>query len=114
MKLKTATIGLAAIATLATPALAEYPERTIELTIPAGAGGGTDTSARKLAILLEEALGTSIAILNVGGGRGLAIHAGQAGRLFPVRHMEQPADHRAAGPERGLCAGQLHPHRLDL
>lgn len=70
MKLKTATIGLAAIATLATPALAEYPERTIELTIPAGAGGGTDTSARKLAILLEEALGTSIAILNVGGGGG--------------------------------------------
>ncbi len=70
MKLKTAMIGLAATATLATPAFAEYPERTIELTIPAGAGGGTDTSARKLAILLEEALGTSIAILNVGGGGG--------------------------------------------
>jgi tripartite-type tricarboxylate transporter receptor subunit TctC len=50
--------------------MAEYPERTIELTIPAGAGGGTDTSARKLAILLEEMLGTSIAILNVGGGGG--------------------------------------------
>ncbi len=36
----------------------------------AGAGGGTDTSARKLALLLEEKLGTSIAILNVGGGGG--------------------------------------------
>ncbi|QMU60160.1 MAG: tripartite tricarboxylate transporter substrate binding protein [Boseongicola sp.] len=63
-------IGLTAVAALATPALAEYPERAIELTIPAGAGGGTDTSARKLAILLEEALGTSIAVLNVGGGGG--------------------------------------------
>ncbi|MHA7849272.1 tripartite tricarboxylate transporter substrate binding protein [Roseovarius sp.] len=70
MTLKAACIGLTAAAALATPVLAEYPERTIEMTIPAGAGGGTDTSARKLAILLEEKLGTSIAILNVGGGGG--------------------------------------------
>eukprot|EP00903_Cladosiphon_okamuranus_P020717 g19023.t1 len=61
---------MSALVALAAPALAEYPERAIELTIPAGAGGGTDTSARKLAILLEEKLGTSIAILNVGGGGG--------------------------------------------
>jgi tripartite-type tricarboxylate transporter receptor subunit TctC len=70
MTIKTTLVSLAAVAALATPAFAEYPERTIELTIPAGAGGGTDTSARKLAILLEEALGTSIAVLNVGGGGG--------------------------------------------
>ncbi|GLT11543.1 tripartite tricarboxylate transporter substrate binding protein [Sulfitobacter sp. PR48] len=70
MKIKTILLGLTAAAALAAPALAEYPERAIELTIPAGAGGGTDTSARKLAILLEEKLGTSIAILNVGGGGG--------------------------------------------
>ncbi|EEB82478.1 tripartite tricarboxylate transporter substrate binding protein [Roseobacter sp. GAI101] len=70
MTLKATFIGLTAATALAAPVLAEYPERTIELTIPAGAGGGTDTSARKLAILLEEKLGTSIAILNVGGGGG--------------------------------------------
>lgn len=70
MKIKTILLGLTAATALAAPALAEYPERAIELTIPAGAGGGTDTSARKLAILLEEKLGTSIAILNVGGGGG--------------------------------------------
>nr|WP_325048108.1 hypothetical protein [Thalassococcus profundi] len=70
MTIKATFVSLAAAATLATPAFAEYPERTIELTIPAGAGGGTDTSARKLALLLEEKLGTSIAILNVGGGGG--------------------------------------------
>lgn len=70
MTLKATLLGLTAAAALAAPAFAEYPERTIELTIPAGAGGGTDTSARKLAILLEEKLGTSIAILNVGGGGG--------------------------------------------
>ncbi|WP_417211675.1 tripartite tricarboxylate transporter substrate binding protein [Antarctobacter sp.] len=70
MKIKTILLGLTATVALAAPALAEYPERAIELTIPAGAGGGTDTSARKLAILLEEKLGTSIAVLNVGGGGG--------------------------------------------
>lgn len=70
MNIHTTLVGLTAAAALATPAFAEYPERAIELTIPAGAGGGTDTSARKLAILLEEALGTSIAVLNVGGGGG--------------------------------------------
>jgi len=70
MKIKTTLISLTAAAAMATPAFAEYPERAIELTIPAGAGGGTDTSARKLAILLEEALGQSIAVLNVGGGGG--------------------------------------------
>ena len=70
MKMKTTLASLATIAMLATPAMAEYPERALELTIPAGAGGGTDTSARKLAILLEEALGQSIAILNVSGSGG--------------------------------------------
>jgi tripartite-type tricarboxylate transporter receptor subunit TctC len=70
MKIKAILTTCAAVAALATPALAEYPERALELTIPAGAGGGTDTSARKLAILLEEALGQSIAILNVSGSGG--------------------------------------------
>lgn len=70
MNLKTTFTGLIAAAALAAPALADYPERALELTIPAGAGGGTDTSARKLAILLEEALGQSIAILNVSGSGG--------------------------------------------
>ena len=70
MSMKVSLIGIAAAVAMATPAITEYPERPIELTIPAGAGGGTDTSARKLAILLEEALGTSIAVLNVGGGGG--------------------------------------------
>lgn len=68
--MKTLLIGASALALYATAALAEYPERAIEVTIPAPAGGGTDTSARKLATLLEEELGTSIAILNVAGGGG--------------------------------------------
>lgn len=61
--------GIALILSSA-PVYAEYPERTIELTIPAGAGGGTDTSARQLGILLEKELGVSFAIMNVRGGGG--------------------------------------------
>lgn len=70
MNLKNTLIGLAVLSAASAPAFAEYPERTIEMTIPASAGGGTDTSARKLALLLEEKLGTSIAVLNVNGGGG--------------------------------------------
>lgn len=70
MNIKSVLIASAICTVIVQPAVAEYPERPIELTIPAGAGGGTDTSARKLAILLEEKLGTSIAILNVRGGGG--------------------------------------------
>ncbi|NIY71975.1 tripartite tricarboxylate transporter substrate binding protein [Marivivens donghaensis] len=67
--MKYVALALAAVA-VGTPVLAEYPERAIEVTIPAPAGGGTDTSARKLGTLLEEELGTSIAVLNVAGGGG--------------------------------------------
>lgn len=70
MKIKSVLLTSAICTLFAQPALADYPERPIELTIPAGAGGGTDTSARKLALLLEEKLDTSIAVLNVGGGGG--------------------------------------------
>ncbi len=59
-----------AIAALAQPMLAEYPERPIEVIVPAPAGGGTDTSFRKLATILEKNLGTSFAVINVGGGGG--------------------------------------------
>ena len=68
--MKTLTLGAAALLLGATTAQAEYPERPIEITVPAPAGGGTDTSARMLATLLEGELGTSIAILNAAGGGG--------------------------------------------
>lgn len=63
-------LGAATLALTAGLAAADYPDRAIEITVPAPAGGGTDTSARKLATLLEAELGTSIAVLNVAGGGG--------------------------------------------
>jgi tripartite-type tricarboxylate transporter receptor subunit TctC len=68
--MKTLFLSATTLALSTVVAFADYPERAIEVTIPAPAGGGTDTSARKLATLLEEDLGVSIAILNVAGGGG--------------------------------------------
>lgn len=51
-------------------ALADYPERAIEITVPSPAGGGTDTSVRRLASILEAQLGAPLAVLNVAGGGG--------------------------------------------
>lgn len=73
LRLKHLVLGTAtccAMAAFPAASWADYPERAIELLVPAPAGGGTDTSARKLAILLEEKLGVSLAVLNVGGGGG--------------------------------------------
>lgn len=51
-------------------ALADYPERPINMIIPYGAGGTTDIYARKLAALLEEELGQSITPTNQSGASG--------------------------------------------
>ena len=83
MMIKTLMTATALVGFLGAPAFAEYPERAIELLIPAPAGGGTDTSARKLATLLEKELGASIAILNVAGG---------GGSVGLTQFMQAPAD----------------------
>lgn len=68
--MKKLMLGAAALVLGTTTAQADYPDRPIEIIVPAPAGGGTDTSARMLATLLEGELGTSIAILNAAGGGG--------------------------------------------
>lgn len=52
-------------------ALADYPEKTITMLIPYGAGGGTDVLARSLQPALEESLGQTIVVKNMPGGGGI-------------------------------------------
>ncbi|GHA88234.1 tripartite tricarboxylate transporter substrate binding protein [Modicisalibacter luteus] len=52
------------------PALADYPERPIEMIIAYSAGGGTDIAARTLVPYLEEHLGTDITVVNRPGAGG--------------------------------------------
>ncbi|MGR3572638.1 Bug family tripartite tricarboxylate transporter substrate binding protein [Brevirhabdus sp.] len=55
---------------LASPALAEYPERPINMIIPYGAGGATDISARAIAQPLGDAVGEPLIMSNVTGAGG--------------------------------------------
>jgi tripartite-type tricarboxylate transporter receptor subunit TctC len=53
------------------PASAAFPEKPVKLLIGFGAGGGTDTIGRKIAIEMEKALGKPVVVINKPGGGGL-------------------------------------------
>lgn len=50
----------------------KYPSRPIEFIVPWGAGGGSDQTARAVAKLLEQELGTAVPVINAPGGTGTA------------------------------------------
>ncbi|SHL86342.1 Tripartite-type tricarboxylate transporter, receptor component TctC [Roseovarius litoreus] len=71
MKLKTIfTTGALMAGLSAGAALAEYPERPINMIIPYGAGGATDISARTIAEPLGTAVGKPLVMANVTGAGG--------------------------------------------
>jgi tripartite-type tricarboxylate transporter receptor subunit TctC len=71
MKLRTFGSVLAlGVGVLAGTAMAEYPERPINMIIPYGAGGATDISARTIAEPLGEAVGEALVMANVTGAGG--------------------------------------------
>lgn len=51
-------------------ARADYPDRTINMLVPFGAGGGTDVPARFFAAELEKILGQNVVVSNVEGAGG--------------------------------------------
>ena len=57
-------------ASTAAAAATDYPNRPINMIIPYGAGGTTDTYGRTLAAMLEKQLGQSITVTNQGGASG--------------------------------------------
>lgn len=65
--------GIAVLSAMsaAAPAFAEWPERPITIIVPAGAGGGTDATARLLGVGLEPLLGQPVNIVNQGQGGGV-------------------------------------------
>ncbi|MFP7572102.1 Bug family tripartite tricarboxylate transporter substrate binding protein [Marivita sp. S2033] len=71
MRLRTFGSVVALGATLtAGAALAEYPERPINMIIPYGAGGATDISARTISKPLGEAVGKPLVMANITGAGG--------------------------------------------
>lgn len=68
------TLLLIACAALAVSAISagEWPMRNINLTVPYGAGGTTDLTARGLANGMSKALGSTINVINTPGAGGSA------------------------------------------
>ena len=58
----------------------DYPTRPIDVTVPWGAGGGTDTATRALAAVLQDKLGQPVNVVNRTGGGGVVghLHTAQA------------------------------------
>ncbi|WP_334062697.1 tripartite tricarboxylate transporter substrate binding protein [Limimaricola cinnabarinus] len=63
--------GSTALALLALPALAEYPEKPIKVIVPWGAGGDSDLTTRVWADAMEDILGVPVAVINKAGGTGV-------------------------------------------
>ena len=78
--MRTAPISLVVAAAVSTavataPALAEYPEKPVEIVVPFGAGDALDTSARVIAERLKDRFGVPFLVKNIpgaGGGKGTA------------------------------------------
>ncbi len=70
MKKAISVASAVAVALAAMAASAEYPDRTINLLVPFGAGGGTDVPARFFAAEMEKILGQNIIVSNVEGAGG--------------------------------------------
>lgn len=65
-----AMLVLTAGVTGARPAAAEFPEKPIRMVVPAGAGGGADTSARLFAAEMGKLFKQSVYVENVPGAGG--------------------------------------------
>lgn len=70
MNIRFMLAGAATLAMSAGAAVAEYPERTINMVVPFIAGGGTDVPARFFASELEGILGQNVVVSNVDGAGG--------------------------------------------
>ena len=66
-------VALAALA-LSGAAQAAWPERPVTIIVPAGAGGGTDGTARLLAKQLQDELKQPFNVVNNGQGGGIVGH----------------------------------------
>src|SRR5512137_2932948 len=76
MKTFLRAIAGAALALAAGAALAQaYPSRPITFIVPWGAGGGTDTTARYFATMIEKELGQPVNVVNRTGGNGVVGHS---------------------------------------
>ena len=85
-----AALVLAAVAQTADAQNTAYPNKTIRMVVPIGAGGGTDTMARLIAQRLSEQMGVTIFIDNRPGA-GTVIGTEHFSKTAGVFDPAQPA-----------------------
>src|SRR5258706_15689045 len=68
------TVIAALLCVAAAAAHAQYPQRPVQVIVPWGAGGGTDATARIIAVLLEKELKQPFNVVNRTGGSGVVGH----------------------------------------
>lgn len=96
--------ALVASSIWSTAALAEFPERTVEIVVPAAAGQGSDILIRTLAAGLQKRWGVPVVVLNKTGGGGTVAEAYVA---------NAPADGYTIlshGPSRTILAAEADPN----
>ena len=77
--------ALTAVVRLGTSEAQDYPSRPIRLIVPFAAGGGTDILSRLFGQAIQQQLGVTVVIENVGGAGG-SIGTGQAAKAAPDGH----------------------------
>ncbi|MES2535361.1 MAG: tripartite tricarboxylate transporter substrate binding protein [Pseudomonadota bacterium] len=80
-----ALFAAAALCALPSQAQASFPNKPIRMIVAVGAGGATDTLARRLADRLSKSLGTPVTVENQPGGSGV-IAAQTVARAAPDGH----------------------------
>lgn len=64
-------LGISLLLILPAIVRADWPERPVTIVVPAGAGGGTDQTARMLATRLKQKFGQPFNVVNQGQGSGV-------------------------------------------
>ncbi|WP_300588050.1 tripartite tricarboxylate transporter substrate binding protein [Marivita sp.] len=104
--------ALVALSVVATPVLAEYPEREVLGVVMWGAGGATDTVARAVNPAAEAALGKPIVVLNKSGGAGAIstafVNAAPADGYTFLYGAENPQLHGVMGVS-DIDYGDMYP-----
>ncbi len=97
MKKVWAVAVLAGVLAAGGAAEAAWPERAVTIVVPAGAGGGTDATARMLAKQLQDIFGEPFDVVNNGEGGGVVGHTMimtarpdgyTIGTIFPFAQMK--------------------------